>query len=127
MRLAAPTNPRIAEPKSQAAGSKGMGSRPDPVVCLRTAHFFTRVARGDTMTGNISTRGAPVSDAAKLLIDQALELSALERAVVAEQLLLSLDRPDPKIDAVWASEAESRLAAYQNGRTEAVPRDGVRS
>ncbi|MCP5193146.1 MAG: addiction module protein [Pseudomonadales bacterium] len=79
------------------------------------------------MTGNISTRGAPVSDAAKLLIDQALELSALERAVVAEQLLLSLDRPDPKIDAVWASEAESRLAAYQNGRTEAVPRDGVRS
>lgn len=62
-----------------------------------------------------------MSDAAKLLIDQALELSALERAVVAEQLLLSLDRPDPKIDAVWASEAESRLAAYQNGRTEAVP------
>tara|TARA_R110001599_G_C12267242_1_gene660983 strand:+ start:4352 stop:4567 length:216 start_codon:yes stop_codon:yes gene_type:complete len=62
-----------------------------------------------------------VSDAAKTLIAQALELSALERAVVAEQLLLSLDRPDPEIDAVWASEAESRLAAYQNGQAEAIP------
>ena len=61
-----------------------------------------------------------MSDAAKILIDQALELPASERAVVAEQLLLSLDQPNPEIDAIWESEAESRLDAYQNGQAEAV-------
>ena len=61
-----------------------------------------------------------MSDAAKILIDQALGLPASERAVIAEQLLLSLDRPDPAIDAIWATEAESRLAAYQSGQAESV-------
>ena len=62
-----------------------------------------------------------MSEATKLLIDQALELPASERAVVAEQLLLSLDKPDAELDAVWASEAESRLSAYQNGQEPAIP------
>lgn len=62
-----------------------------------------------------------MSDAAKILIDKALELPASERAVVAEQILLSLDQPNPEIDAIWASEAESRLAAYRNGLAEALP------
>ena len=66
-----------------------------------------------------------MSDAAKILIDQALELSGLERAVVAEQLLLSLDQPNPEIDAIWAAEVEFRLAAYQNGETEALPLSDV--
>lgn len=61
-----------------------------------------------------------MSDAAKILIEQALELPALERAVMAEQLLLSLNQPDPEIDAIWAAEAESRLTAYQIGEAEAV-------
>ncbi len=61
-----------------------------------------------------------MSDAAKILIEQALELPALERAVMAEQLLLSLNQPDPEIDAIWAVEAESRLTAYQIGEAEAV-------
>jgi putative addiction module component (TIGR02574 family) len=61
-----------------------------------------------------------MSDAAKIIIDQALELPASERAVIAEQLLLSLDRPDPAIDAVWAAEADARFAAYQRGHAEAV-------
>jgi hypothetical protein len=61
-----------------------------------------------------------LSDAAKILIEQALELPALERAVMAEQLLLSLNQPDPEIDAIWAAEAEYRLTAYQIGEAEAV-------
>ena len=62
-----------------------------------------------------------MSDAAKILIDQALELPAQERAVVAEQILLSLDKPDTELDAIWASEAEARLSAYKDGREKAVP------
>ncbi|MEQ9564886.1 MAG: hypothetical protein RLN85_03555 [Pseudomonadales bacterium] len=42
-----------------------------------------------------------MSDAANVLIDQALELPALERAVVAEQILLSLDKPDAELDDIW--------------------------
>ena len=61
-----------------------------------------------------------MSDAAKILIDQALELPSAERAIVAEQLLLSLDRPDPEIDAVWAAEAEERIDAYEQGTFEVV-------
>lgn len=53
---------------------------------------------------------------AKVLIDQALELPAQERAVVAEQILLSLDKPDAELDTIWASEAESRLFAYNKGQ-----------
>jgi len=61
-----------------------------------------------------------MSGASKILIDQALELPARERAIVAEQLLLSLDQPSPEIDAIWASEVEDRLAAYEKGEVEAV-------
>lgn len=61
-----------------------------------------------------------MSDAAKILIEQALELPALERAVMAEQLLLSLNQPDPEIDAIWAAEAEYRLTAYQIGEVDVV-------
>ena len=62
-----------------------------------------------------------MSDSVKILIDQALELSAAERAIVAEQILLSLDRPDKEIDAIWATEAEERIDAYEQGAIEAAP------
>ena len=62
-----------------------------------------------------------MSDTAKYLIDQALGLPAQERAVVAEQILLSLDKPDAELDAIWASEAESRLAAFKRGEEPAIP------
>jgi len=62
-----------------------------------------------------------VSETTKLLIDQALGLPASERAIVAEQLLLSLDKPGAEIDAIWASEAESRLSVYQEGQEPAIP------
>tara|TARA_R110002072_G_scaffold289105_1_gene455926 strand:+ start:29 stop:250 length:222 start_codon:yes stop_codon:yes gene_type:complete len=62
-----------------------------------------------------------MSDVANILIDQALELPASQRAIVAEQLLISLEQPNSDLDAIWASEAESRLASYRSGETEAVP------
>jgi hypothetical protein len=32
-----------------------------------------------------------------------------------DELMASLDRPDPAVDALWADEAEDRLAAYDRG------------
>lgn len=52
---------------------------------------------------------------AKSIIDQALDLSPIERLQVAEQLLSSLDQPDPQIDQLWAEECESRIEAYERG------------
>ena len=54
------------------------------------------------------------------VLNDALALPASERAPLIELLLASLDRPDPSIDALWAREAEERLAAYDAGRMKAV-------
>jgi len=51
----------------------------------------------------------------KVILNQALELPANERAILAEQLLMSLDLADSKIDELWASEAENRIDEYEKG------------
>ena len=48
-----------------------------------------------------------------------------DRAALIEGLILSLDQPDPAIDALWLKEAESRLAAYRSGELDAVDADQV--
>ena len=58
---------------------------------------------------------------AKQLAKEALHLSPNERAALADTLLISLDRPDPKIDALWKIEVEKRLSAYKSGTMKAVP------
>jgi len=60
----------------------------------------------------------------ELLVD-ALSLSALERAALADELFASLDRADAKIDALWAKEAEDRLAAFAAGEMKAIPAEDV--
>lgn len=49
------------------------------------------------------------------VIDQASQLTALEKLEVVDALLASVDKPDPEIDRLWAIEAEDRLAAYRRG------------
>ena len=66
-----------------------------------------------------------MTNTANTILDQALELSATERAVVAEKLLFSLDNPDSKIDAIWANEADSRVEAYNKGKIGAIPSEEV--
>jgi putative addiction module component (TIGR02574 family) len=56
----------------------------------------------------------------KHIIEQALELPASERAIIADQLLLSLDQPDLKMDELWAKEAEARIDAYERGEIKAI-------
>ncbi len=62
---------------------------------------------------------------AKKILEQALHLSQCERAVVAEGLLSSLDRPDSTIDELWAKEAEARLDAAERGEMGTVSEQEV--
>ena len=55
------------------------------------------------------------------LSEQAAQLPPVERMALVERILDSLDMPDPSIDALWAREADDRLAAYRRGEIRAVP------
>ena len=57
----------------------------------------------------------------KTLIESALKLPATERLELVEQIMHSLDRPDPELDRVWIEEAERRLAAYRSTRVRGIP------
>lgn len=59
------------------------------------------------------------------LLRQALKLPANDRAALIEGLIVSLDKPDPAVDALWLKEAESRMAAYRSGELDAVDADQV--
>ena len=66
-----------------------------------------------------------MANSANMILEQALELSATERAIMAEKLLFSLDNPDSKIDDLWAKEVDSRVEAYKKGEIEAIPAEEV--
>ena len=54
------------------------------------------------------------------VLDRALELPAVEKARLVDQLLSSLDEPDEAIDALWRKEVEDRIQAYQTGKLKSV-------
>lgn len=54
------------------------------------------------------------------ILKGALLLPARERAGLVDQLLASLDKPDPAIDELWRKEIDRRLAAYESGEMETV-------
>lgn len=56
----------------------------------------------------------------KTVITAALHLNPTERAIVIDALLKSLDIPDPKIEKIWALEAEKRLKACKAGKLKTV-------
>jgi len=56
------------------------------------------------------------------VLEEALSLPPVERAELAERLLISLDTsPDPRIDELWAHEAEDRIDAFERGEIQTVP------
>ncbi len=61
-----------------------------------------------------------MTEAAKKLSAAAKVLSPAERLAVVDEILNSLDSPDPNIDALWVAEAEDRLAAYRRGEVRAI-------
>jgi putative addiction module component (TIGR02574 family) len=50
------------------------------------------------------------------VLKEALDLPARERAALVEDLLSSLDRPDPDLDRLWAEEVEDRIEAEARGK-----------
>jgi len=52
------------------------------------------------------------------LKEQVGELPDLEKLALVDEVLAELDRPDPEIDAAWATEVRERRAAYRAGQLE---------
>ena len=61
-----------------------------------------------------------MTEAAETLRVQAMQLPPEDRMALVEHLLDSLDEPDPSLDALWAKEADHRLAAYRRGEIPAI-------
>ena len=61
-----------------------------------------------------------MTTSAEALSAQAVELPPGERMALVERILDSLDEPDAALDALWAKEADDRLAAYRRGEVKAV-------
>jgi putative addiction module component (TIGR02574 family) len=61
----------------------------------------------------------------KQILEIILALPALDRAMIAESILASLDHPDASIDEIWAEEAERRLMAFDAGQMKAGPADAA--
>lgn len=57
---------------------------------------------------------------AEALSAQAVQLPPEERMALVERILDSLDEPDYSLDALWAKEADDRLAGYRRGEIRAV-------
>ena len=55
------------------------------------------------------------------LLKKALRLKPQDRFLLIDGLVRSLDEPNKEIDAIWAEEAEKRLRAHREGKTQGVP------
>ena len=62
---------------------------------------------------------------AQEVLKMAMTLKANERIALVDMLLETLDRPDPAMEAIWAEEAEYRLAAYDQGKISSIPASEV--
>lgn len=54
------------------------------------------------------------------IIEQAKQLSVIEKIEVIDALLASVDKPDAEVDREWVKEAEDRLSAYRRGELKAL-------
>ncbi len=66
-----------------------------------------------------------MSQSAKVILHQALELPSNDRAALVKGLIASLDKPDPALDRVWLKETEDRLFAYRTGELGAIDAEQV--
>ncbi len=68
-----------------------------------------------------------MSEAGQDLLDQALQLSPDERAVLAANLWASLETDsDPTVEAAWADEIRRRLKRIESGEDQPVPWEEIR-
>ncbi len=63
-----------------------------------------------------------MSENARQILHQVLELPPIERAELLEHIFASFDFPPHKdIDRKWSVEAEDRINAYKQGKLKAKP------
>jgi putative addiction module component (TIGR02574 family) len=62
---------------------------------------------------------------AQQIIDEAVTLSAEDRALVVDFLLKTLTPPDPDIDRQWANEATRRMEELRSGNVTAISAEDV--
>ncbi len=62
----------------------------------------------------------------QVLLEEALKLTATERAEVAEQLIASLDEtPDTHVEQAWQTEIQKRLQQIEHGEVKTIPWEEV--
>lgn len=61
-----------------------------------------------------------MTQTAEALSAQTVQFPPDERVTLVDRILDSLDEPDPSLDALWAREANDRLAAYRRGEIRTV-------
>jgi putative addiction module component (TIGR02574 family) len=62
----------------------------------------------------------------QVVLEEALKLTACERAEMAEQLIASLDEePDSDVDQAWQEEVQRRLQQIERGEVKAIPWEEV--
>jgi len=62
----------------------------------------------------------------QVVLDEALKLTAQERAEVAEQLIASLDEgPDTGVEQAWQEEVQRRLQQVERGEVKTIPWEEV--
>lgn len=67
-----------------------------------------------------------MTDKSKVVLEEALKLTANERAEVAEQLIASLDEvPDTDVEQAWQEEIRRRLQQVERGEVELIDSDTV--
>jgi len=59
-------------------------------------------------------------ETSKSLLKKALLLKPQDRFLLIDGLVRSLDEPNKEIDDIWAEEAEKRLRAHREGKTQGI-------
>ena len=55
-----------------------------------------------------------------------LQLSPIQRIRIVENILASLNKPDPGIERAWGLESDKRLMAYKNGKVKGISIENVK-
>jgi len=66
-----------------------------------------------------------MSSNADRLVSEIRELPDVDKLRLVDAILTDLDKPDPKVDRIWAEEARKRWAAYKAGRIPTVSYEEV--
>lgn len=80
--------------------------------------------RGDILLPSKAKGKSPMT--VKNIEKTILRLSPIERIRIVENILASLDTPDPGIERAWGLESDKRLAAYKNGKVKGISADAVK-